>query len=294
MSGRHPVRLGLKLSQGAPIEAFREVWRIADEAGFDHCWAFDHLVALDAAGAPRLLFEGWSLVAGMAVATKRTRVGLLVGGMAYRHPALLAKIAVTVDHLSGGRLEFGVGAGWAEREREMFGIDDSHLVGRLKEGLDVLELLWTGERVSYAGRYFQLTDAIASPGPVQSPHPPIWIGAGGPQTLRIAARRADVWNPSVNGFEAAVSAGEQLRELCAEIGRDPASIRWSTQVAIDGGDAAAAVEELERWREAGFSELVVYCSGSDPVAAAATAAEKILPALRQASDSRLPPPKAAG
>jgi alkanesulfonate monooxygenase SsuD/methylene tetrahydromethanopterin reductase-like flavin-dependent oxidoreductase (luciferase family) len=284
MSSQHPVRIGLKLSQGAAIEAFREVWRIADDAGFDHCWAFDHLVSLDAAGEPRLLFEGWSLVSAMAVATRRTRVGLLVGGMAYRHPALLAKIAVTVDHLSGGRLEFGIGAGWAARERSMYGIDDSHLVGRLREGLDVLELLWTGRRVSYAGRYFQLNDAISTPAPMQSPRPPIWIGAGGPQTLRITAQRADVWNPSVDGFEAAIEAGAQLRELCAETGRDEASIRWSTQVPFDGRDAAATVAELMRWREAGFSELIVYCSGPDPVAAAVAAAEEILPAIRASAN----------
>jgi len=220
------------------------------------------------------------LVCAMAVATSRPRVGLLVGGMAYRHPALLAKIAVTADHLSGGRLEFGIGAGWAERERSMYGIEDSHPVGRFKEGLDVLELLWSGERVNYEGRYFKLQDAITAPAPVQQPRPPLWIGAGGPQMLRLTAQRADVWNPSVEGFESALTAAEQLVRLCEEVGRDPMSIRWSTQVSFDGGDPGAAIAELERWREAGFSELVVYCSGNDPVRAATMAAERLLPALR--------------
>ena len=277
----HPVRVGLKLSQDAPIDAFRAVWQIADEAGFDHCWAFDHLVSLDGRGVPRLLFEGWSLVCAMAVATKRTRIGLLVSGMVYRHPALLAKIAVTADHLSAGRLEFGIGAGSAQREREMYGIDDSHLVGRLAEGLDVLELLWSGEPASYSGHYYHLVDAVARPVPLQIPRPPLWIGAGGPQTLRIVAQRADVWNPSVNGFEAAIEAGRQLRSLCTKVGRDPETIRWSTQVAFDGIDPAATIAELERWVDAGFTELVVYCSGPDPISAANVAAKKVLPAIRR-------------
>ena len=280
---RHPVRIGLKLSQGAPIEVFRKVWQVADEAGFDHCWAFDHLVSLDSSGRPRLLFEGWSLAAAMAVATTRPRIGLLVGGMTYRHPALLAKIAVTVDHLSGGRLELGIGAGWAERERSMLGIDDSHAVGRFKEGLDVVELLWSGERANYEGRHFRLQDAIMAPAPVQKPRPPFWIGAGGPQMLRLTAQRADVWNPSGESLEAAVKAADELVRLCDEVDRDPMSIRWSTQVPFDGRDAPAAIGELERWRDAGFTELVVYCSGDDPVAAATIAAEKVLPSLRERS-----------
>jgi len=118
----HPVRVGLKLARGAPIEAYRDVWRIADQAGFDHLWAFDHL-ALDAPPGPdSLVFEGWSLLAAMAVATERVRIGLLVSGLAYRHPATMAKQAVTVDHLSGGRLEFGVGAGWAAFEHRTLGV----------------------------------------------------------------------------------------------------------------------------------------------------------------------------
>jgi alkanesulfonate monooxygenase SsuD/methylene tetrahydromethanopterin reductase-like flavin-dependent oxidoreductase (luciferase family) len=276
----HPMRIGLKLSQGAPIDVFRDVWRIADEGGFDHCWAFDHLASLDESGQPRLLFEGWSLVSAMAVATARPRIGLLVGGMAYRHPALLAKIAVTVDHLSGGRLEFGIGAGWAARERAMYDIDDSNAVGRFKEGIEVLELLWSGQRVSYEGAYYRLQDAVAMPAPVQRPRPPIWIGADGPRMLRLTAERGDVWIPAGEGLDAARDAAARLEDCCRDAARDPMSIRWSTQVAFDGSDPDSAIDELQRWADAGFSELVVYCAGDDPVRAATVAAERILPALR--------------
>src|SRR6266700_3570192 len=273
--------IGLKLSQNAPIESYRQVWRTADEGGYDHCWAFDHLVAIGADGAGRSVFEGWTLLAAMAEATKRTRIGLLVTGMVFRHPALLAKAAVTVDHVSGGRLEFGIGAGWAAAEHDMYGIDVDHRVGRLAEGLRVLELLWTQERSNFGGRHYRLRDAAANPKPVQRPHPPIWIGASGPAALRIAARHADVWNPAGDGLEDAEAAGRRLVEACRDIGRDPSEIRWSAQFGFDGSDAGALLDELRRWHRAGFGELVISCSGSDPARAAEVAAERVLPAARQ-------------
>jgi alkanesulfonate monooxygenase SsuD/methylene tetrahydromethanopterin reductase-like flavin-dependent oxidoreductase (luciferase family) len=257
------------------------MWQIADEAGFDHRWAFDHLAAIGASGEDRAVFEGWTLLAGMAVATKRTRIGLLVSGMAYRHPALLAKAAVTVDHLSGGRLEFGIGAGWAATEHQMFGIGQGGTqVDRFAEGLEVLKLLWSQERSNFSGRFFHLSDAVGNPKPVQQPHPPIWIGASGPKMLRIAAEHADVWNSAVPGLDAAAATGEQLLAACHAIGRDPKEIRWSGQVDCDGTNPEATVDELCHWWESGFSELVIYCRGADPVRSAEVAAENVLPQLR--------------
>ena len=155
----HPLRAGLKLSVGAPIETFRRVWRIADEVGVDHC----HLVAVDDNGAPSTLFGGWTLLAAMAEATTRTRIGLLVGGMAYRHQALLAKASVTVDHLSAGRLELGIGAGWTPCEQVMYGVDVGRPAVRVEKGLDVMKLLWSGGPASHHGRHFTQTEAVASP-----------------------------------------------------------------------------------------------------------------------------------
>jgi alkanesulfonate monooxygenase SsuD/methylene tetrahydromethanopterin reductase-like flavin-dependent oxidoreductase (luciferase family) len=278
----HGPGIGLKLSRGAPIESFRKVWHIADDAGFDHCWAFDHLATTGSDGVHMTLYEGWTLLAAMAEATTQVRIGLLVTGMIYRHPALLAKQAVTVDHLADGRLEFGIGAGWAALEHEMFDIGSpDHQVGRLSEGLQLIKRLWTQERSTLDGRYYRLRDAVANPKPIQRPHPPIWIGASGPMMIRLAARHADVWNWAGEGLEDARAAGEELNAACRLLGRDPQAIRWSAQFGFDGEDPGAMIEELRRWHAAGFTELVVSCSGPDPVRAARVAAEKILPTIRQ-------------
>jgi F420-dependent oxidoreductase-like protein len=284
-----PLRIGIKLSQDAPIETYRTIWRIADEAGFDHCWAMDHLASIGPIGDDRPIFDGWELLAAMAASTERVRMGLLVTGITYRNPALLAKIATTVDHLSGGRLEFGIGAAWAANEHEMYGITGlEHRVGLLSEGLQVLKMLWTQERTDFEGRYYTVRHAVANPKPVQKPYPPIWIGAGGPSTLRLTARHADVWNVSGavgRTVETAVEWSQRLDEECVAIGRDPGEIRRSMQLPA-GDDPAELVDRLGRFHEAGFSELVVMLSGGsmptagDPARLAAVVAEKVLPEIR--------------
>ena len=290
-SQRHQLRVGLKLSQDAPIEAFRQVWKIADEARFDHVWAFDHLATIGPGGDDRPVFDGWTLLAAAAAVTSHVRLGLLVTGITYRNPALLAKLATTVDHLSGGRLEFGVGAAWAANEHEMYGISGlDHRVGLLSEGLQVVKSLWTQERTNFEGRYFKMRNAVANPKPIQKPYPPIWIGSGGPTTLRLTARHADVWNVSGAAgrtIEGALDAAQRLDEACAAIGRDPGSIRRSVQVPY-GEAPAATVDLLGRYVEAGFSELIVIAGSSggaggpaDPARAAAEVAEKVLPELRK-------------
>jgi len=280
---KHPLRFGLKLSgQDTTIEALRAVWRIADEAGFDHVWDFDHLAAIGDGGPDRPIYEGWTLQAAMAQATKRVRIGCLVTGNTYRHPVLLAKEAMTVDHLSGGRLEFGIGAAWAEIEHTMYGIEGlDHRVGRLSESLQIIKSLWTEERTTFQGRYYQVNDAIANPKPVQKPYPPIWIGASGESTLRLVARHADVWNAAGGGD--AVHMKEliaKLEDACGALGRDMSEIRRSLQFGWDGVDRGKLLEESARYLELGFTEQVVYLRGAEPAALA----EKIgneLQALRQ-------------
>src|ERR1700716_163358 len=168
-----PLRFGLKNSgQDTTIQALRAVWRIADEAGFDHVWVFDHLASIGPVGPDRPVYEGWALQAAIAEATKRVRIGCMVTGNTYRNPALLAKLAVTVDHLSGGRLEVGLGAAWATNEHSMYGIEGlDHRVGRLSESLRIIKSLWTEERTNFEGRYYQMKEALANPKPLQKTCP---------------------------------------------------------------------------------------------------------------------------
>ena len=284
----HPLRFGLKLSgQDTTIEALRTVWRIADEAGFDHVWDFDHLASIGDGGPDRPIFEGWTLQAAMAQATKRVRIGCLVTGNTYRHPVLLAKEAVTVDHLSGGRLEFGIGAAWAEIEHTMYGIEGlDHRVGRLSESLQIIKSLWTEERTNFDGRYYHLDDAIANPKPVQKPHPPIWIGASGESTLRLVARHADVWNAAGGGDSGKMKElVAKLEDACGAVGRNVSEIRRSLQFGWDGKDRGPLLEESARYLELGFTEQVIYLRGSDPGTLAGKIAD-LLPELRRLDRAR--------
>jgi len=277
------LRFGLKNSgQATTIQALRDVWRIADEAGFDHVWDFDHLASIGPNGTERPVYEGWTLLAAIAASTQRVRMGCLVTGNTYRHPALLAKMAVTVDHLSGGRLEFGIGAAWAEAEHQMYGIEGlDHRVGRLRESLEIMTSLWTRERTTFDGRYYHIKDATANPKPIQKPHPPIWIGAGGDLMLQVVARYADVWNGSnASTPGAAAELSQKLDEACAQIGRDPAQIRRSAQHAWDGRERTVLLDSVYAYAEAGFTEHIINCQGPDYARVAAAAAEA-LPDLRR-------------
>jgi F420-dependent oxidoreductase-like protein len=282
MAAKHPLRFGLKLSgQDTTIEALRAVWRIAEEGGFDHVWDFDHLASIGEGGPDRPIYEGWTLQAAMAVATARVRIGCLVTGNTYRNPALLAKEAVTVDHLSGGRLEFGIGAAWAEIEHQMYGFEGlDHRVGRLSESLRIIKSLWTEERTNFDGRYYHMKDAIANPKPIQKPHPPIWIGASGEATLRLVARYADVWNCAGGDTRRIGELTKMLEEACATVGRDPAEIRRSLQFDWDGRDRSELLNLSASYLEQGITEQVIYVRGGEPVARADKIAEA-LPELRQ-------------
>ncbi len=278
----HPLRFGLKLSgQDTTIEALRAVWRIADEGGFDHVWDFDHLASIGDGGPDRPIYEGWTLQAAIAQATNRVRIGCLVTGNTYRNPALLAKEAVTVDHLSGGRLEFGIGAAWAEIEHEMYGIEGlDHRVGRLSEALRIIKSLFTEERTNFDGRYYHFKDAIANPKPIQKPYPPFWIGASGPTTLRLVARHADVWNIAGGDPDRVKELTPMLEEACGAVGRDPSEIRHSIQFGWDGVDRQELLELCARYRDLGVSEQVIYLRGGQPEALASKIAEA-LPDLRK-------------
>jgi F420-dependent oxidoreductase-like protein len=272
----HPLRFGVKNGgQDTTADELRAVWRIADDAGFDHVWVFDHLAAIGPGGPDRPVFEGWSLQAAIAVATQRVRFGCLVSGNTYRNPALLAKIAVTVDQLSGGRLEFGIGAAWADVEHQMYGIPGlDHRVGRLSESLHILRSLWTQPRTTFEGRYYTMREAICNPKPIQQPHPPIWIGAGGERTLALTARYADVWNASgASSPEELAAMSARLDEACARINRDPATIRRSVQYSWTGSDRSELMDMAGERVRRGFTEHIIILPAADSVRVASRAAE---------------------
>ncbi|HEX6231482.1 MAG TPA: TIGR03560 family F420-dependent LLM class oxidoreductase [Actinomycetota bacterium] len=206
--------------------------RLAEEAGFEGVWVFDHFTALyDDPDGPCL--EGWTLLAALAAATTRVRLGTLVTGVTHRHPSVLATEVVTVDHVSGGRVECAVGAAWNRDEHRELGMAFPGIrerAERLEEGVQVLRLLMSGERVSFQGRHYRLDEALYRPRPVQRPHPPIWIGAKGRRlTLPVVGRQADVWHSWGADHRA---RWDVVRRAAEESGRDPEAIGRASSLSI--------------------------------------------------------------
>lgn len=251
--------------------------RHAEASGWHGLWYADHFMpnAEDTSGPTS---ECWTTLAALAASVPRIRIGALVTGNTYRHPAVLAKMAANVDNISGGRCVLGLGAGWQENEHRAYGIDFSTLGGRmsrLEEACQVVTGLFSNEKTNFAGKHYQLTDAPLAPKPVQRPLP-LLIGGGGEQrTLRIAARYANEWN--VWGTpELLKHKGGILDRYCEEIGRDPATIAHSAQGMLVLTDDAAMVERMkaagrpviggsgaqvraivEQYAEAGVDELII-------------------------------------
>lgn len=291
------IRFGLKVG-GEDVSAadLRRVWSTADDAGFDHLWCLDGYASSGAGGSDHPIFEGWALQAAMAVSTTRARIGCTFTGNTHRPPWMLAKLAVTVDHLSEGRLEFGIGAGYDQLEHQMYDIDGyAERVGRLRESIDCMKLLWTEDRVTVQGRYYKLREAVAYPKPWQKPFPPIWIGAGGDQMLRVAAQHADVWHcPGTNAvagqstdavLQKFKAASAKLDEICSSMHRDPNTIRRCAQISWNALDPRALVETCGAWLDVGCCELIVYLHPRElkdhDLMKAAVASCEILPELRK-------------
>jgi F420-dependent oxidoreductase-like protein len=251
--------------------------RHAEATGWDGVYYADHFMP-NATDVSAPVGECWTTLAALAAAVPRVRIGPLVTGNTYRHPAVLAKMAATVDIISGGRLVLGLGAGWQENEHRAYGIEFSTLGGRMnrfEEACHVITSLFANPRTTFAGRYYQLTEAPLEPKPLQAPVP-LLIGGGGEQrTLRIAARYANEWN--VWGTpEVLAHKGRILDRYCDEIGRDPRSIRHSAQALLImsedpaflervraagrpvlGGAAAEIRALVEQYAAAGVHELII-------------------------------------
>jgi F420-dependent oxidoreductase-like protein len=254
------MRFAIKTApQHTTWPAMLDVWRAADDIElFESAWNFDHFYPIfsDPTGP---CLEGWTMLGAMAQATRRIRIGCQVTGMVYRHPAVLANMAATVDLISGGRLELGLGAGWNQQECDAYGITLPPLkerFDRFDEGVEAIVRLLSQETTTYAGQHVRLTEARCEPKPVQTPHPPVTIGGNGPtRTLRAAARWAQQWNSLTSSVADWQGHHEVLRQRCAEEGRDPAEILCS--VNLRGDDLGQLAEQAAAYGEAGVGLVVV-------------------------------------
>jgi len=236
---------------GVTWQEVLDIWQEldADSAGFDSLWLMDHFVTGfgNAFGAEGPCMEGWTALAALAQATSRAKIGILVTGNTYRHPAVLAKQATTVDHISGGRLTFGIGAGWHEYEHQAFGIrlpGVKERLDRLEEAAHVVKALWTEERPKFEGEHYTLDQPPFNPPNVQQPHPPILIGGSGEKrTLRIVAKYADIANV-MGSPEEARHKWDLLDRYAEEAGRDPKSIRRTMQIPLFLNDDPAFKERV--------------------------------------------------
>jgi F420-dependent oxidoreductase-like protein len=260
----------------------RDVWLAADEIDlFESAWNWDHFYPLsgDTTG-PNV--EGWTMLAAMGQATRRIRIGCQVTGMIYRHPAVLANMAATVDIIAEGRLEIGLGAGWNQQECDAYGITLPPLkerMDRFDEGVEVIVRLLSDTTTTFDGQYLHLTDARCEPKPVQRPHPPVTIGGRGrKRTLRTAARWAQQWNAITADPGEWASLKQTLVEHCQSLGRDPAEITCSVNVRVDPDQGPGpAVETAAAYRDAGADLAIMNLPHGAPPDVLGPLAEALRP-----------------
>ena len=280
------LRFGIKTAQQfTTYEDILRVWQEADSIPvIEHAWAFDHFIPLgpDPTG-PQL--EGWTLLAALAARTERLRVGLMVTGNIYRHPAVLAKMGATVDIISHGRLDFGIGAGWNELECRMYGIPlypPGERIRRLGEACEVIKRLWTETVANFDGKYYRLKDARCEPKPVQKPNPPFVIGGSGEQlTLRIVAQYANIWNFVGGSVDTLRHKNEVLNGHCAAIGRDPRTIERSIQIAVNYNNPAETLNEIKPYIEAGATHIILNLRAPYPENIVHRLAEEIVAPMKR-------------
>jgi F420-dependent oxidoreductase-like protein len=231
----HPVRFGIQTSQqNVEWASMLDLWQKAETWGYDSLWNFDHFfpIFVDPQGP---CLEGWTTLAALGQATKRVRIGHLVNGNTYRNPCVLAKMAATLDHVTNGRLNLGIGAGWFELEHRAFGIDFKTVRGRLEaldESCRILKGMFTGERFSLKGKHYTIEDAMGLPVPVQKPHPPIMIGGTGEKILlRIVAEHADMWNANAPAERIAYLT-DVIRRHGDAVGRDTEQIEKTVMMPL--------------------------------------------------------------
>jgi alkanesulfonate monooxygenase SsuD/methylene tetrahydromethanopterin reductase-like flavin-dependent oxidoreductase (luciferase family) len=287
---RPAMRFGICTDQNLPFATLVERWQLFERLGFDSAWDCDHFNQPSRPTGP--YYEGWTLLAALAARTSRIRVGVLVSSNTFRHPALLAHEAMTVDHISNGRLELGIGAGWFVPEHEQFGLPfppPGELVGRFHEAVRIVDALLRHGRADLEGKYYQLRGAHVRPGVIQKPRPPLTLGAHKPRMLRICAEYADGWN-SFGTVEEMRERNRILDEQCAAVGRDPKTIwrsfyGWAAKMKEQGlpdpWTSVGAFEEMVgRYAEAGVNEFIIDAPGPEGFPVLERVATDLLPKLR--------------
>ncbi len=257
------MRFGIHAGpQDCTIDDLRRLWRIADTRGFHWCSVWDHLYSVsDLSNPSKPAFEGISTMAALAASTQRVRVGSLVFCVGYRNPGVLAKAAVTIDHVSGGRCELGIGAGWNEAEFRAFNMPFLPIKDRLdqvEETAIVLRRLFDGERVTFIGNQIQVSEALCVPAPVQK-RLRLWIGGQGEKRmLRIVARHADGWNVPFLSPEIFAARNATLSDWCEKERRDPRAIVRTVNVGLAIGASAARAREQEEKLQLMFGGLTEW------------------------------------
>ena len=287
-TGRRPLKVGLFLPFAPTWAEMRQLAERAEAVGYDSVWVMDHLTMREGAQTTPV-WEGWSLLTALAASTRRVELGTLVVATSFRNPALLAKMADTVDEISGGRLILGLGAGWHEPEYRAFGYPFDHLASRFEEAFLVIRTLLREGKIDHVGHYYEARDCELVPRGPRPQGPPILVGAGRERMLHLTARHADLWNG--NWYRTPDDATERLAALdraCSDVGRAPASLgrtaglRFDNAPRNDGGpsrspvlDSPAAIADwLRGFAAKGFSHVQVRFSQLD-----LAAVESFAPAL---------------
>ncbi|HZR84377.1 MAG TPA: TIGR03560 family F420-dependent LLM class oxidoreductase [Candidatus Binatia bacterium] len=258
-----PVRFGICLPQhGSAWKDVVDVARACDRLGFDSVWAVDHFFGIPDATQP--IFEGWTELTAVAAMTERVRLGHLVLCVSYRHPAVLAKMAATLDCVSGGRFVLGMGAGWHQQEYQAYGLPFPPIGRRLQEldeALAIVRRMWSEEPATFFGEHFHIEDAYCRPRPLQSPHPPILVGGTGERVLlRIVAEHADVWNNLGWAHRQLPAKIEVLKRHCETVKRDFDEIEVSQQTVAAIGETPA---DAKRAADAVRAEVPFLAGGDD-------------------------------
>ena len=279
------VRFGIQIETqfGFSFDDVKQIANDAEQGGFEAIWVCDHFF-LDANSTKTNCLEAWTLLAALTQTTKKLRLGTLVSCQSYRNPALLAKTAASLDHMSGGRMEFGIGAGWKQIEYKAYGYDFPEPKTRVDQLVDTIEIckrMWTEEKATYQGKHYRIEDAQCAPKPVQKPMP-MWIAGSKPRLMRIVAKYADAVN--VGGFpspERYAEATADLEAACAKIGRDPKAIVRSQFMRLEG-EADAIVERLRAYEAVGVTYVIPVFRYGTEREMVKLFSERVIPAMRSA------------